>query len=190
MKKKTNIIGTNKEKEIWIDIINYEGIYQVSNLGKIKSLKRTCSSRNNSIRKVSDKLLKIFPNKTRANYWYVSLASNKPKQYRVHKLVALHFIPNPDNLPQINHIDGNKANNMVYNLEWCTAQQNTDHAFKLGLMPDRRNNNASNKKLTKEIVAIIQIELAKGVKNRILAKKYSVSDATISLIKHNKRWEK
>lgn len=103
-------------KEIWKDIKGYEGIYKISNLGNVKS----------------NKLLKkeLCTN----GYFRVTLYNEKsPKRFLVHRLVAETFIPNPENKPQVNHIDGNKLNNCVCNLEWATSKENNVHAFKLGL---------------------------------------------------------
>lgn len=104
-------------EEIWKDISNYEGHYQVSNLGNVRSIK------NNKII-----LLKPYKNTKRYGYLevYLRLPGSK-KTYKIHRLVAEAFIPNPDNLPQINHIDENKENNIVSNLEWCTAKYNLNY---------------------------------------------------------------
>lgn len=107
-------------QEIWKDIKEYEGLYQISNLGNVKSLKR-------------NKLLK--PIKDKDGYLCVTLYKMcKLKEKKVHRLVAQTFILNPENKPQVNHIDGNKQNNVVNNLEWCTRLENIEHAWKIGLM--------------------------------------------------------
>lgn len=100
--------------EIWKDIKGYEGIYQVSNLGNVKSL--------NYNRSHKERLLKPTP--TKRGCLIVEL---KSKAYQVHRLVAQTFIPNPNNLPQVNHIDENTSNNIVSNLEWCDAKYNSNH---------------------------------------------------------------
>ena len=111
--------------EIWKDIVGYEGLYQVSNLGNVKSL----HYRNKKIHHI------LSPRKHHTGYLMVSLTSNrKAKCFNVHRLVAIAFIPNPNDLPCVNHKDGNKHNNNVSNLEWVTHQQNTRHAIATGLL--------------------------------------------------------
>lgn len=118
-------------QEVWKDIPCYEGIYQISTSGQIKSSDRPVwhgtfmYTRKGTIRK---------PFNT-SGYDAVRLSKDGKKTFfTVHRLVALTFIPNPDNLPEVNHKDGNKLNNHVDNLEWCTPSQNTQHAVDTGLI--------------------------------------------------------
>ena len=100
-------------EEIWKDIEGYEGLYQVSNMGRVKSLRRNIILKNRIKRK---------------GYVRVMLRTNNiPKEYFVHRLVATAFISNPDNLPQVNHKDENKTNNCVNNLEWCDGKYNINY---------------------------------------------------------------
>ena len=123
-------------KEIWKDVENYEGIYQVSNLGQVKSLDRWVNSsikNNNKVMKKGKKLKKYVDSKT--NYEYVKLSIyNKVKKSYIHRLVAQAFIPNPENKPQVNHIDGDKCNNRMNNLEYVSEKENMRHAFDNGLV--------------------------------------------------------
>lgn len=115
------------KNEIWKDITNYEGLYQVSNFGRVKSLKRIRKSKNNSPSIVNERILS---QKNTKGYKSVSLSKNsKLKTFSVHRLVAQSFLDNPNNLPQINHKDENKTNNMVDNLEWCDAKYNTNYSI-------------------------------------------------------------
>ena len=111
-------------QEIWKDIKGYEGKYQISNLGRVKSLQR--NGRPERILRLN--LIKGYAYTTLSN----GSRGNK-KKLKVHRLVAEAFIPNPHNKPEVNHIDGNKLNNNVDNLEWVTHQENCKHAVKLGL---------------------------------------------------------
>lgn len=110
-------------EEIWKPIEGYEGIYSVSNLGNIKGVVRPGSS---------GALLK--PVKNHFGYLTVHLYSHpKNRGFLIHRLVAKAFIPNPENKKTVNHIDGNKENNMVENLEWATYSENHKHAYRMGL---------------------------------------------------------
>lgn len=110
-----------KETEVWKDIQGYEGIYQVSNLGRVKSLPKMCG-----VRWDDGRILKLQPDKN--GYLYASLYSNnKQKHLKVHRLVAEAFIPNPEQLPCINHKDLCVYNNYVNNLEWCSYTYNNNY---------------------------------------------------------------
>lgn len=114
-------------QEIWKDISGYEGIYQISNLGRVKSLSRTVLVDNNP-RKLKEKIM----NQTPVTNGYLSVnfcVGNNRKKFLVHRLVAQEFLPNPLNLPQLNHIDENILNNSVYNLEWCTCEYNNNYGM-------------------------------------------------------------
>lgn len=117
--------------ETWKDIEDYCGCYQVSNLGRIKSLDRLIW---NGVKYIQI-LGRIKKTKTDVKgYEVVVLSKNgREKVVKVHRLVATAFIPNDMKLPQVNHRDGNKRNNCVDNLEWCTNKENSDHAIRTGL---------------------------------------------------------
>lgn len=119
------------KKEIWKDIPEYDGLYQISNFGQVKSLKRIVSNGNGK-RNIEEKILK--QSKCNNHYFQVNLSKNgKIKTYYVHRLVAMAFIKNHNNLSIINHIDGNGFNNNELNLEWCTQKDNVNHAWNNGL---------------------------------------------------------
>lgn len=113
-------------KEIWKDIKDYEGLYQVSNLSRVKSLDRWVKGRNGSLRICKERILK--PGTDKYGYLFVILCKNgKVKKFSVHRLVAEAFIANPHNYPCVNHKDENKQNNNVSNLEWCDVKYNTNY---------------------------------------------------------------
>jgi hypothetical protein len=116
--------------EIWKDINGFEGYYQISNLGRIKSLPRIMSNgHTNYLSK--EKILKPI---AVGDYLGVQLISNKSKRkFYIHRLVANAFIDNPMNKKVVNHLDGDKFNNIVLNLEWCTHRENNIHALNIGL---------------------------------------------------------
>ncbi len=123
---------TNIQEEIWKDIIGFEGEYQISNLSNIRSLDRPIITNNQwgeYTQIYEGRKLKGIVNTN----GYVRVDLKKGKLYLVHRLVAIHFIPNPDNKPEINHIDGNPQNNKISNLEWCTHSENIRHADRTGL---------------------------------------------------------
>lgn len=117
-------------KEEWRDIVGYEGLYQVSNLGRVRSLKRT-TKRFNGFKvcefKDGNKILKL----TRNNKGYLTVGlckEGKEKKYKVHRLVAETFIPNPNKLPEVNHKNEfEKENNNIDNLEWCATKYNSNY---------------------------------------------------------------
>lgn len=121
----------NYENEEWRDIViekngityDYTGLYEVSNMGRVRSLDRI----NSNGRKLKGKIMERKPNKD--GYMKVGLSRNgKVKTFQVHRLVATMFIPNPENLPVVNHLDENPSNCNVDNLEWCSQQYNVQYS--------------------------------------------------------------
>lgn len=154
------------KKEIWKYIKGYEGLYQVSNFGRVKSIKFG-----------KERILKTFKN-TRG-YLQVNLCKNgKVKNYKVHRLVAEAFLDNTDNLPEVNHKDENKLNNNAENLEWCSAKHNSN----FGTRNERIAKKMTNGKLSKPVLqytmdgefvkewpSTMQAEREGGFNNRLIS---------------------
>ncbi len=124
--------------EVWRPIKGYQGYYEVSNIGRIKSLTRYVKSKKpERVKVIYSRNMKQKLNKT--GYWTIMLMKNLVhKFYLSHRLVAQSFLSNPNNYPCVNHIDGDKLNNKVDNLEWCTHSENVMHSYNMGLQ--KRNN--------------------------------------------------
>ncbi len=133
--------------EIWKDVDGFEGIYQVSNLGRVKSF----WSKNKNILK---------PYKDHEGYYQVKLvrySGAKSKNKRIHRLVAIAFIPNPENKPTVNHKKGIKLDNRVNELEWATYSENHLHAYRIGLKkPYQRKQRGSDNLLCKPVIQYAQ----------------------------------
>lgn len=154
------------EGEIWRDVVGYEGYYQVSNFGRVKSVTRQVSNHTGMVT-LHPHILKVKLDFK--GYARVYLSKNAQDKYvGIHRLVAMSFIPNIDNKPQVNHIDGNKTNNNVNNLEWCTNRENAIHAIKLGL------NDHSTYESGRKKRPVLQIN---PTTNNIIAEYPSISDA-------------
>lgn len=127
--------------EEWLDVVGYEGLYQVSNLGRIKSLNYNRTGKEAI----------ISPNNLNTGYLQVILCKNgKTKHHTIHRLVAMAFLPNTDNLPQVNHKDENKENNCVENLEWCGPKYNINY----GTARERTVKNMTGPYKSKQVLCV------------------------------------
>lgn len=158
--------------EIFKDIPGYEGKYQISNYGRIFGL----------VKKIERKFTL-----NESGYHRILLQIKKQhKTFLVHRLVMLTFV-GPSDLT-VNHIDGNKLNNMLKNLEYCTSKENTKHAWRTGLCKPFKGENHGNSKLNDKQVRNVKMLLNDGLTQRKIAKIYGVSQKLIYLIKHNRNW--
>ena len=124
-----------EEKEIWKDIEGYEGMYQVSNMGRVRSVERTAWN-GKGYRTVAERILKA--GNSGLGYLVVTLCKEgENKNHLIHRLVAKAFLPNADNLPEVNHKDENKENNKAENLEWVTCSENINHGTRNKRMAEK-----------------------------------------------------
>ncbi|ADE87501.1 HNH endonuclease [Deep-sea thermophilic phage D6E] len=174
-------------QEIWKPIKGYEGLYEVSNKGRVKSVGRIVHRKDGISYFKKGSILK--PYECTGGYLFVGLLRDgERKLFSVHRLVAEAFLPNPENKTQVNHIDGNKKNNDVSNLEWVTEKENVNHAIKHGLLKNR-GEDSPNSKLTKtDIENIRRMYATKQYTQYQLAEIYGVGQSTIWKIVNNERW--
>ena len=168
--------------EIWKDLNKF---YAVSNQGRVKSATRIIPSTYGGAYAKEGRILK--PSANSAGYLQVTLSyAGKNHSERVHRLVAIAFVENPNGLPQVNHIDGNKLNNCAENLEWVTNAENTKHASRLGLCV--KGSTAINAVLNEAKVIDIKRLIQAGCTNRELADLFGVHPATINCIRIGRNW--
>ena len=177
------------KNEQWKDIEGYEGLYQISNLGRVKRLIGINIYKEHYLKPVKD----------RYGYLYVCLSkNNKHKVKTLHRLVAIYFIPNPDNKPCVNHIDGNKKNNKVENLEWCTYKENTCHAYKTSLInlntkkfieSNRAKSKARRKFTEEQVKQIKKIHLETGWGSYKIAQLLMLNRSSVENIIRNRNYK-
>lgn len=162
--------------EIWKPIKGFEGFYQVSNKGNVKSLGGWCGSSLRKEHTISKSITRDGYEKVRLNW------DGKDVTVKVHRLVAEAFIENPLQKNTVNHIDGNKRNNCVENLEWCDRSEQMLHAYKLGLKKAAKGTRNRNAKLTDEDVKEIRrvyVKYSREFGTVALGKKYGVTNRVI-----------
>jgi hypothetical protein len=175
-------------KEQWKKVAGFEEFYEVSNLGRFRSLPKVINGRWGRT-KYKGRI--ITPTKHSHGYGVLSLVGEDGKfSVRSHKYVALAFCDNPESKPCVNHIDGNKMNNRADNLEWVTHSENTLHAFKTGLMNNPSGSECHNSKLEENEVKHIRKMVDGGFyQQSFLAECYNVSKSTISDLIHRRTWK-
>jgi len=180
-------------EEIWQDIIGYEDSYQISNKGLVRSKDRYRLKRWNkcgTLEKIPYKS-KLLKGQISHGYRIISLSQNgHKKQHYVHRLVAGAFIVNNSNKREINHIDGNKLNNELSNLEWVSSKENKAHCRKNHLQRIAKGNDYSNAKLNDMIIKdILLLYRLDKISQRKIALKYNVCQQLISDIVNRKSWK-
>ena len=162
--------------EKWKSVVGYEGLYEVSDLGNLRSYNR-------------GKVKPMKVNKTKLGYMKLNLSKEcVVKSCRVHRLVCEAFLDNIDNKPEVNHIDGNKGNNKVSNLEWCTSSENKIHSLTTGLLKPHKAQKHWASKLDRFDIKFIDMWKSLGYSQISIADCFGVSASTISEIVNNKRY--
>ena len=165
------------EQEEWRDIKGFERLYQVSNMGRVRSLSRIVRAGKNKQRRTNGKVL--TPWKTKHGYLHVGLGRGERES--VHRLVAMTFIPNPKNYPDVNHKDENKANNVVSNLEWCNHSYNALYGTCQERLRKHKNTPVEMvDKTTHEVLAVFE-------SMKVAMRETGVNKVTISMVCRGKR---
>jgi hypothetical protein len=182
------ILFYKQMEEIWKDIKGYEGIYQISNKGRVRSLDRTINTKNGTRNKLGV-IRSSYVNDT--GYTVVALTVNKKRKvYSIHRLIGIHFIPNPENKITINHKNGIKTDNRIENLEWNTYKENNLHAFANGLMPKpkpKKGEKSPVSKLKDMDIPVIR-RLKETMTHEKIAKMYRVNKSTIKAVISRRNW--
>lgn len=176
--------------EVWKSVVGFEGYYQVSNLGQVRSVDRVVKHKGvpNRQNQLKGQELKL---KLSQGYHRVGLRKNSEKQrmYPVHRLVATAFIENAENKPVVNHIDGIKLHNNVENLEWATVKENTIHAFDTGLRIGPRGVKQGHAKLSPDLICKAKALRDAGNSYSCIGKLTGVSTSTIYNALVGKTWK-
>ncbi|GKX60180.1 NUMOD4 domain-containing protein [Leminorella grimontii] len=178
----------------YVPVVGWEGLYEVSRCGSVRSIDRTIVRADGSKQSFKGRELKHFSNSK--GYSVVRLSDDSHGRRMiamVHRLVAEAFIPNPDKKPEVNHIDGVKSNPNACNLEWVTPKENRKHAWNTGLrnrthLPLHRGEQKANSKLTDKDVMEIRRLRSQGLSYIKLAKKFSVSKKTAMFAAKGLSW--
>lgn len=170
-------------EEIFVDIKGFEGLYQISNLGRVKSLSRPSLPK---VRAIPLPIRFIKVNISLSGYAICGLSKDgQSTMLFVHRLIALHFIPNPEEKPYVNHIDGVKSNYNIENLEWVTPKENAAHASRIGLLKRK----SATERLSFEIAEKIRVQKPYYTVSK-LAEMYNVRPITIYNVLNYTTWKK
>ena len=175
-------------EEIWKDVVGYEGNYKISNLGRLMACDKVFTHRGF----IMHKNAKILSTRIgRGGYEYtVFSVEKKRKTVKIHRLVADAFIPNIDNKPAVNHINGIKSDNRAENLEWATSKENTLHAIANGLKIGVRGEKSHLSKISKDIVSKIrEMYSIGGISQSKVAKLHGISQSQVYRIVNHHNWK-
>jgi len=177
---------------MWIPVIGYEQFYHISDGLNVKALEQKSIAKDGRrMNHRKEKILKPYISKGENRYYNVKfrkINGCKEKTFMLHRLLAIHFIPNPDNKPHVNHINGIKTDNRIENLEWVTRSENAKHSIKIGLqIPFKGEENGCSKLTEKQVLEIREIGKSKTLKE--IANTYGVSITLVSDILNRKIWK-
>lgn len=174
--------------EVWKDIPDFKGSYQVSDIGRVRSVDRVVTFNDGSMRKYKGKVLKPHVHKI-TGYEHLTLSNDgRCNSKSVHRLVLETFKPHVNmNDLEVNHIDGNKLNNHLTNLEWSTRHDNILHAYAIGLMVNKGERGHNAKLSNADVLEILQ-RLDTGELQKDIGLDYGVSKSCISMINRGVRW--
>lgn len=174
-------------KEQILPVVGYEGLYLISSTGDVYSMPKKWISGKGCPREIKE-IKKMSASLDNSGYKVVGLRRDgKTKAYKVHRLVAMAFISNPQNKPYVNHKDGDKGNCNVNNLEWVTAKENSTHASLTGLLKNVSGEDHGMCKLSKEYVLYIK---SSNLSSKELGNMFSVSHYHINAIRRGEKWAK
>ena len=174
--------------DIWKPVKGYEGFYEVSSTGKVKSIPRTIMRKDGKPYRVKkERLMKLYVDEDGYHRVELQNAGSAFKTF-AHRLVAQSFIPNPKNKPQVNHINGIKDDNRVENLEWVTLQENRDHAVANGLVADQRGmKNPANTLNEKQVLKIVKLK-KEGFQPAEIARKIDIPHSNVRNVYYGYTW--
>lgn len=175
-----------EDSEIWSDISGYEGMYQVSNQGRIRGLDRIIVQKDGKKQKIRGKIISIG---IKNNGYYMGQICSKGKMVNltVHRLMALAFIPKVEGKEYVNHIDGNRANNNLSNLEWVNMKENSLHGVNRAKEEQRLY--TSCKKNTPEFILLLRAEYANGKGQTQISKEYGIKYNSLGHILKRRTWK-
>lgn len=184
-------MNNNIKEEVWKDAVGYEGHYQISNHGRIKSVDRYVTSKTGVKRLLKGRIRKtVLAGRDRCYPTIVCSVAGKNKREYIHRLVARAFIENPEGKPEVNHVDGDKENNHVNNLEWVTRSRNKFHAYenKLKVAPKGESNGLA--KLTEEeVLKIRDLHDNYKVSQKDISQMFNVTQVNVWNIVNRRTWK-
>lgn len=173
-------------EEIWKDLPFHPG-YQISNFGRVKSVHRVLIRKDGKPCTVKEKICK--PSKDGKGYLFIRASVYKEKSsIRIHRWVALLFVPNPDNKKEVNHEDGNKENNFWWNFKWVTPSENVKHAFRIGIKSHNGSKHPKSKLTEDQVIEMKNLFKKSELTAKQIGKLFGVGFQCVNQIKYGINW--